>query len=288
MNSSTFKVSRLILYFLLVSVFLFISGNIGRYLMETQGMNRQTALLLQGVIFTSLTLVVLCWLKTKNPALFKLIGLKGVRSFTKLFIGISIPFFLLLSGIFTAVLFGGIENVRINITSGILMAILINTITALIYEAFPEEVFIRGLLFSELRKKFRFTISLFIQVPIFMCVPILVMALPALFFNEPFQLTIDYFILLFVFGIALQLYREYTGSLWMSILYHVIYLEVARYISNGGIYNPNVTLLKFDEIFGGFMTLYLSFLFMVVFSNVILTLLLILEKRQKDTTNKFQ
>ncbi|WP_252312511.1 hypothetical protein [Sinobaca sp. H24] len=52
MKESTYKVSRLILYFFLVSIFLFISGNTGRYFIETQGMNRETALFLQGIMFT--------------------------------------------------------------------------------------------------------------------------------------------------------------------------------------------------------------------------------------------
>lgn len=280
MKESTYKVSRLILYFFLVSIFLFISGNTGRYFIETQGMNRETALFLQGIMFTGLTLAVLYWLKAKNPDLFKNIGLTKADSRTKWFVGAALPLFLLLSGIITAALFGGVENVRLNLTGTILLAVLINTITAFIYEAFPEEVFIRGLIFSELRKKYRFITSLFLQLLFFMCVPLLAMSLAALFFNQPMQLTIDYFILLFAFGIALQLYREYTGSLWMSIYYHLMYLEIARYISGGGVYDPDAALLEFDEIFGGFMTLYLSFLFMVLLSIAVLTVLIIIDKKR--------
>lgn len=66
----------------------------------------------------------------------------------------------------------------------------------------------------------------------------------------------------------------------MSIIFHIVYLEVARYISMGGIYDPDVALLEFDEKFGGFMTLYLSFLFIVVFSVVVLSVLLLIDKRK--------
>lgn len=286
MNASKFKGTRIILYFLLVSLFLFISGNTGRYLIDTQGMNRQAALLLQGVIFTGLTLIVLYWLKAKNPQLFTFIGLRGMHSRSKLFVGAALPFVLLLSGIFSAALFGGIENISLQLTGGVLLAVFINTITAFLYEAFPEEVFIRGLIFSELRKKYRFIVSLFLQMLLFMGVPTLVMVLAALFFNQPLQLTIDYFVLLFAFGVALQLYREYTGSLWMSIYYHLMYLEIARYISGGGMYDPDVALLAFDEVFGGFMTLYLSFLFMVLLSIAVLTVLLLIDKKRKTTITK--
>lgn len=285
MSSSRFRISRLLLYFVIVSLFLFVSGNVGQYLIETQGMDKQIAMLLQGMVFTGLTLVVLFVLKRENPDLLKNIGLKGVNSSSKLMLGIALPFILLVSGILTAYLFGGIENVRLNLTTNVIIAILINSLTAFMYEAFPEEVFIRGLIFEELHKKYRFIISLILQPFIFICVPIMVMAMASIFFSEPFAVTIDYFILLFIFGIALQLYRRYTGTLWMSILFHIVYLEVARYISMGGMYNPDVALLEFDETFGGFMTLYLSFLFIVIFSVVVLSVLLLIDKRKSNYKN---
>src|SRR5690625_846522 len=57
--SSNFRISRLFLYFILVSLFLFVAGNAGQYLIETQNIGRKVAMLLQGGIFTGLTLIVL-------------------------------------------------------------------------------------------------------------------------------------------------------------------------------------------------------------------------------------
>src|SRR5690625_3752551 len=105
---------RLFLYFTLISVFLFISGNVGRYLIETQDMDRKVAVLLQGMIFTGLTLIVLYILKRKSPESFKSTGLKGINSSFKMAIGIALPFILLGLGILTAYLFGGIENLSMN------------------------------------------------------------------------------------------------------------------------------------------------------------------------------
>ncbi|OCA86201.1 CPBP family intramembrane metalloprotease [Pradoshia sp. D12] len=280
MSSFKFSISRLLMYFVLVSLFLFASGNVGQYLTKTQGMDRQNSMLLQGVIFSGLTLFVLYIFKRKQPDLFKNIGLKGVNSPSRLMVGIALPFILVITGILTAYLFGGIENVSLNLTATVIISILINTATAFMYEAFPEEVFIRGLIFEELHKKFRFIISLILQPLIFICVPVTVMALESIFFSKPFIITIDYIILLFTFGIALQLYRRYTGTIWMSMIFHVVYLEVARYISMGGMYDQDVALLIFDETFSGFMTLYLSFLFIVVFSVVVLSFLLLIDKRK--------
>ena len=280
MESIKFRMGRLFLYFTLISVFLFISGNVGRYLIEAQDMNRKVAMLLQGGIFTGLTLIVLYILKRKSPGSLKSIGLKGVNSSTKMAIGIVLPFILLGLGILTAYLLGGIENLSMNLTTSVVISILINTITAFIYEAFPEEVFLRGLIFEELQRKFRFFTSLLLQPLIFICVPITVMTMESMFFDRPFALTKDYFILLFAFGIALQLYRTYTGSLWMNIIFHIVYLEVARYISLGGTYESGVALIEFDETFEGFMSLYLSFLFIVIFSIVVLSFLILNDRRK--------
>jgi len=71
-------------------------------------------------------------------------------------IGIALPFILLGIGILTAYLFGGIENLSMNLTTSVVISVLINTITAFMYEAFPEEVFIRGLIFEELQKNSAF------------------------------------------------------------------------------------------------------------------------------------
>src|SRR5690625_3129005 len=104
------------------------------------------------------------------------------------------------------------------------------------------------------------------------------MTMEAMFFYKPFALTIDYFILLFAFGIALQLYRTYTGSLWINIIFHIVYLEVARYISLGGTYESGVALLEFDETFEGLMSLYLSFMFIVIFNIVVLLYLILYDR----------
>src|SRR5699024_3817974 len=108
--SSNFRISRLFLYFILVSLFLFVAGNVGQYLIETQNIDRKVAMLLQGGIFTGLTLIALYILKRKSPELIKSIGLKGVISLPRMVVGIAFLFFLLVVGILIAYLFDGIEN----------------------------------------------------------------------------------------------------------------------------------------------------------------------------------
>src|SRR5699024_12548201 len=97
----------------------------------------------------SLILIALYKTKIIMPEFINSIGLKGVISLPRMVVGIALPFILLGGGILTAYLFGGIENLRMNLTTNVVISVLINTITAFMYEAFPEEVFIRGLIFEE-------------------------------------------------------------------------------------------------------------------------------------------
>src|SRR5699024_2363068 len=140
----------------------------------------------------------------------KYIGLKRARVSPRLIVGIILPLALLSSGILTAYLFGGIDNVSLNLEPTVLIAILINTVTAFLYEAFPEEVFIRGMIFEELNKKFCFDFSWLLQQLLFICVGLLFTVLNLVFFQYLIELTIYYFMLLLAFGIAFQLYRTYT------------------------------------------------------------------------------
>src|SRR5699024_10135359 len=270
----------LIFHFICMSIFLFISCIVVKMFIKIPDIERKVAMLVQGIIFTGLTLIVLYVLKRKSPGSFRSIGVKGVTFSCKMAIRIAILFILLVVGIFTAYIVGGIDNLSLNLTRSVGISILVNIITAFMYEAFPEEVFIRGLIVEELRKKFRFFTTLFLQPLIFICVPIAVMAMESIFFHKPFAVAIGYFILLIVFGIASTLYRAYTGYLWMSIIFHLIYLEVTRYIALVGVYESEVALLEFDETFEGFMSLYLSFLFMIILSIVVLSVLILNDKRK--------
>src|SRR5699024_12078846 len=118
-------------------------------LIEIQDVDRKVAMIVQGIIFTGLTLIVLYVLKRKSPGSFKSIGLKGVTSSSKMAIGIALPFILLVVGILTSYIFGRIDNLSLKLTRSVGISMLVNIITALMYEAFPEEVVIRSLVFEE-------------------------------------------------------------------------------------------------------------------------------------------
>src|SRR5699024_11861307 len=98
------------------------------------------AMLVQWIIFTGLTLIVLYVLKRKRPGSFKSIGLKGVTSSSKMAIGIALPFILLVVGILTSYIFGGIDNLSLNLTRSVGISILVNIITTCMSDACRDQV----------------------------------------------------------------------------------------------------------------------------------------------------
>src|SRR5699024_351494 len=145
-------------------------------------------------------------------------------------------------------------------------------VTAFPYEAFPEELFLRGLIYEQLRRKFSFVVSLFFQTMMFLLLADSSFMLQSVLFGHPFSITPDYIILLFFFVVVLQLANEYTGTLWMSIVFRLIYLETARFIS-GATSTGREGLIVFDELFPGALIIYLSFLFVVMGSLICFSIL---------------
>lgn len=109
-------------------------------------------------------------------------------------------------------------------------ALLINIIFAFFYEALPEELGLRGLLYDVLRQRFATWLSVLLQTLLFVAVTIAVDLIQALVGLTPgVSINIGYIILIFCFGICLQLLRLWTGSLWTSIGFHLAYLEIMRF-----------------------------------------------------------
>ncbi|PTF21304.1 hypothetical protein BUY31_09130 [Staphylococcus cohnii] len=82
---------------------------------------------------------------------------------------------------------------------------------------------------------------------------------------------------LYIFGITLQLYREYSNSIWPSVLFHLICLELTRYVFN----QQNNPIIVFNESFTGSMLLIGLFLTMYLGSIITLSILLIFKRKSK-------
>ncbi|MFJ7980595.1 type II CAAX prenyl endopeptidase Rce1 family protein [Lysinibacillus xylanilyticus] len=92
-----------------------------------------------------------------------------------------------------------------------------------------EEIGLRGMLYDVLRYKFVTWLSVLLQTLLIVSVTIAVGQIQVLVGLAPgVSINIFYIILIFCFGICLQLLRLCTGSLWTSIGFHLAYLEIMR------------------------------------------------------------
>lgn len=156
---------------------------------------------------------------------------------------------------------------------------------AFLYEAFPEEVVLRGYLYSVLRIRLGRFLSVLFQTILLILFPIALTGLQHLFGMSTMFITPDYIILIFTFGLTLQIIRLLTNNLWASIGFHLAYLEIARFVVPQGeqTYIEGLqSILKYDELEPGIGTVFLL-LFMIIFMIIIIgsIFLLILKKRKK-------
>ncbi|MBH5316934.1 CPBP family intramembrane metalloprotease [Paenibacillus sp. GSMTC-2017] len=89
----------------------------------------------------------------------------------------------------------------------------------------------RGLIYDVLRHRFPAWLAVLFQSLLFLAVPIALTLIQTLIAPiHVFKIDLSYILILFFFGICLQLLRLWTGSLWTSIGFHIAYLEIGRFV----------------------------------------------------------
>ena len=152
------------------------------------------------------------------------------------------------------------------------VALLINMIIAFLYEALPEELALRGMLYDVLRYRFAAWAAVLLQTLLFLSVPLAVTQLQVLFGLAPGNtINVSYIILIFCFGICLQLLRLWTQSLWTAIGFHLAYLEITRFVVMP---NDGPAIISYNESVFGIGTLFISF-GMIVIGGISVSLLIL-------------
>jgi len=162
-------------------------------------------------------------------------------------------------------------------------ALLINIIFAFFYEALPEELGLRGMLYDVLRQRFATWLSVLLQTLLFVAVTIAVGLIQALVGLTPgVSINIFYIILIFCFGICLQLLRLWTRSLWTSIGFHLAYLEIMRFAISPHQYGVSPIITYYESVPGLGVLISVG---MMIIGGIIISLVILGMKRfiQKST-----
>lgn len=197
---------------------------------------------------------------------------RGHHFFTGFFIAIGLA----IIGLFIASAFGWIDIEQWHAPQYWIGALFLNMLIAFFYEALPEELALRGLIYDVLQHRFAVWVSIFAQTLVFVFVAFSVNLLQVFIGMNPVEtllFSIPQMILLFFFGIALALIRVWTGSLWAAIGFHLGYLAMARFIMMPNEYGapPIVTFQDTIMPLAG-----ASFLIIVIVLGAILILLTLL------------
>ncbi|MCY7783228.1 MULTISPECIES: CPBP family intramembrane glutamic endopeptidase [unclassified Bacillus (in: firmicutes)] len=207
------------------------------------------------------------------------IGLTGWRqAIPKAAMGAMYVIVLSGSGFAIAHLLGWIKVTQFHFSIHLVTVLLLNMIIAFFYEAFPEELTFRGTLYYALNRRFTCFIALLLQPILFVLAPLTVSGFQYLAGIESPAITVDYIVLLLLFGFILQLLRVLTGSLWTSIAFHLAFLENSRFFVLQG----EERFIAYEEIVPGTGALFVIFFMLLIVGSLLLIPAIVARWRRRN------
>ena len=201
---------------------------------EQQGLSNNVQKLIMGLVATGLVVPPILYL---YQHVYRLTGVKpkkpvySWKSGYHFITGVLLAIVLTSLGFIIATSQGWIIIEQWHTPDHWFAALLINSLFAFLYEALPEELALRGMLYDVLRHRFSTWLAVLFQTLLFACVPIAVHQMAAIFGSATDEsIHLGYIIGILFFGICLQLLRLWTGSLWTTIGFHIAYLEINRFV----------------------------------------------------------
>ncbi|WP_020618345.1 CPBP family glutamic-type intramembrane protease [Paenibacillus daejeonensis] len=242
------------------------------------GANDTAVSIIQAVVVTLIVVSAVLWIGRKYRISTGLLPTLSGRGIMHLLAGAVLVVGLGTMGFIVASYAGMITIVSWHLSTELVVAIAVNTCIALFYEALPEELSLRGAMYSGLRQQLPAAAAYVVQILLFVLVPVAANGIQGLA-GMPFGVTIsvDYIILLLAFGTTLQLLRSYTGSIGASIGFHLAYLEMARFVVG----QREQRLLTFAEHEAGVGEIFILFLSIIVGGAMVLGALLIVRRRRR-------
>lgn len=276
------KKSKLLLVFggwATLSAGLFIAVISGNFAEEYFGADESARQIIQAAVMSGFVIPIILWLYNfhNNRAERSSYSLKSAyHIFSGLIIAWSfgIVIFLIMNFV------GWINIIQWNSLHEWIAPFLFTLFVAFFYEALPEELAIRGLVYDVLRNNYSIWVSIFIQAIIFVLVAFTVNVLQVVTGMESVEILLlnsIQFILLFVFGIVLALLRELSGNIWISVGFHLGYLTLARYLFTPYELSQSSIIKYEDELV---LMLGFTLSIAILLLSMIFILIILLKKKQ--------
>ena len=201
---------------------------------------------IRGVLL-SILFASLAWVMVRNGENpFKTIGLNTwSKNLTYFGLGLGLLLVPLLLTIFFSNL-AGWASYQLNQNSAIVERQLLVLLVVFLFEAFPEEIIFRGVIFGKLAAKYNKWKSSIITVALFVLFPIFVFPIQKLFMSGPIVIggnegiTIGYLIYMTIFGFFTAGLRVFTKNIWTSIGFHLLFVSMNHLM---GIHNKGLIVI---------------------------------------------
>ena len=260
---------------------LFLSGLSGTIAEQQFGLSNNVRKLIQGLVMSGLVVPPILYL---YQHVYRLTGVKpkkpvySWKSGYHFITGVLLAIVLASLGFMIATSQGWIIIEQWHTPDHWFAALLINSLIAFLYEALPEELALRGMIYDVLRHRFSTWLAVLFQTLLFVCVPIAVHQIEAIVGLAPGNvINLPYIILILCFGICLQLLRLWTGSLWTTIGFHLAFLEISRFVIFSHGYDAPSIITYHDSLLG-LGGVFISF-YMIVIGGIIVSLFILGAKR---------
>ena len=204
------------------------------------------ARLVPAAVMTAMTIGLLALLLHRDRRPWRFVGVTGSGSFVRGFalgVGVMAASTILVFGGATAL---GLVGWGALDPAALALFLVTNTVVALLLEAIPEELALRGYVQSSLGARFGRLLTVLLTTAFFLMSPFLLRLTQSVFesltkgtaswsFTPNGEHPADYYVLLAVFGVTLSLARWATpsASIATSIATHLAYLTVARITLSG-------------------------------------------------------
>lgn len=247
-------------------------GSLTGIVAEQHGLSENFQLMIQGIVMSGLSVPVILYL---YQHVYRMTGVKPkkpVYSWKRSYhfiTGVLMAITMASLGFIIASSQDWIVIEQWNTPDYWLVTLLTNIIIAFLYEALPEELGLRGMLYDVLRYRFSAWLALLLQTLLFLCVPLALIQLQLLFGLAPGNtINASYIILILCYGVSLQLLRLWIGSLWATIGFHLGYLEITRFavIPDDYVATPIIT---YSESEVGIGVLFISFGMIIIGSTIV-------------------
>lgn len=260
-------------------VSLFLAGLAGEAANQLLGLSGNSRTFVQGIVMSGLVVPIILYL---YPHVYKITGVKSkpsVYSWKRLphfMTGVLLAIALASLGFIIASSQGWVVIEKWHTPDQWFAALLTNVIVAFLFEALPEELGLRGMLYDLLRHRFAAWLAVLFQIILFILVPMTATGLQVLFGLAPGNtINVFYVTLILSFGTCLQLLRLWTGSLWASIGFHLAYLEIIRFVFSPHQYGGPI--ITFHESMPGLVgSITIS---MIIIGGIIVSLVILGAKR---------